>query len=133
MLIYVLVDLSLYKEESQLKKRKAMKRKASSLKSKAKGLGTSKSVDNAKLRKIVGRTLSKSSTIKHPVATTSKKMPDIKKTNTSSGRSERAKRRSDNSSSDSSPVVDQKKARVLAKIGRKAAVTPTKISHKTCT
>lgn len=64
-----------------------------------------------------------------PVATTSKKPTEPKKstTNSSAGRSERAKRRSDNSSTKSSPVVDHKKAKVLAKIGRKTAVVASKV------
>lgn len=119
------VDLSLYKEESQLKKRKAQKRKSSPSKS-SKTSSTKKLPENAKVRKLSPKTASKSQIKTAATPTTSKKAQEPKKTTTSSGRSERAKRRSDNSSTKSSPVVDHKKAKVLAKIGRKTAIPATK-------
>lgn len=122
--VVILVDLSLYKEESQLKKRKAPKRKASPAKS-PKRSATRKSPEHSKVRKISTPKVSSKSSTK-PIATTSKTKSDIKKVSASAARSERAKRRSDNSSTKSSPVVDQKKARVLAKIGRKTAITTSK-------
>jgi hypothetical protein len=120
------IDVSLYKEESQLKKRKAPKRKASSALRAAKKVSTTtKSPDQPKVRKVAVKTARKNTKRVASAAPRAKKPATVetKKPTTSTSRTDRAKRRSDNQNHNKvSPVVDQKKARVLAKVARKGAV-----------
>jgi hypothetical protein len=126
---YIAVDVSLYKEESQLKKRKAPKRKASSALRAAKKVSTTtKSPDQPKVRKVAVKTARKNTKRVASAAPRAKKPATVetKKPTTSTSRTDRAKRRSDNQNHNKvSPVVDQKKARVLAKVARKGAVNTT--------
>ncbi|KAF2903328.1 hypothetical protein ILUMI_02854 [Ignelater luminosus] len=129
------LDLSLYKEESQLKKRKAAKRKAATpLKTSVKANNTKKSPDQAKVRKVVSKpktqAVKKSTVLKRALAAKVKK-PDV-------GRAERAAKRRiqeqpKNPVIKTSPVIDQKKAKVLAKVARKppTIAPPTKIQPPT--
>lgn len=116
----------MYKEESQLKKkRKGRKRKATSpLKTDSKVKSTKKSPEMSKVRKVAQKT------VKPKVAKVAKvvaKKPVVSETKkvAAQGRAERAaKRRSGEppvSAAKGSPVVDQKKAKVLAKVARKNA------------
>lgn len=131
---YSSVDLSLYKEESQLKKRKGAKRKASSaLKVGRKPNNSAKTPDQPKVPKIAVTPTRNSANRKEAVA---KKVPttDTKKP-VATSRTDRAKRRNDNQQSHNnkvSPLVDQKKARVLAKVVRKgtAANNKTQVAAK---
>ncbi|KAJ8921698.1 hypothetical protein NQ315_010608 [Exocentrus adspersus] len=112
------LDLSLYKDEEQLKKRKSTKRKGrTSSKSSKKEIATKKAPENAKVRKVEPKPEKK---VVSRTTVTAKKavVPEVKKATTTS-RATRGKRRSD---AKTSPVVDQKKAKVLAKIGRKTAI-----------
>ncbi|RZB39762.1 proteoglycan 4 [Asbolus verrucosus] len=126
------IDLSLYKEESQLKKRKATKRKAaSSLKSNKKSDNTTKSPEQPKVRKVAVKTAKKATSKRTAAVARAKKATavEVKKPITSS-RTDRAKRRSDNQNHNKvSPVVDQKKARVLAKVARKTTANATNRSQ----
>lgn len=125
------VDLSLYKEESQLQKRKGKKRKSTTvLKAESRSSSTKKSPDQPKVKKLVAKPKPKPQPIKKMV--TRKAPIEIKKAlaapaATTASRSERAKRRQDasTSSSKTSPIVDQKKAKVLAKVARKGVVSTT--------
>ncbi|KAI4458324.1 hypothetical protein MML48_7g00009698 [Holotrichia oblita] len=122
------LDLSLYKEESQLQKRRGKKRKSTSpLKAAKKPVNTKKSPDQPKVKKVIEKPKAKQPVKK---MVTRKAPAEIKKPAVSSvvstpSRSERAKRRQDasTSSSKTSPVVDQKKAKVLAKVARKTVVS----------
>ncbi|XP_063908945.1 uncharacterized protein LOC135126750 isoform X3 [Zophobas morio] len=121
------IDLSLYKEESQLKKRKATKRKATSaLRTSKKSSTTTKSPDQPKVRKVVAKPTKRAPPKRvAPTAKVKRVIPvEAKKpTTTVTSRTDRAKRRGDNQNHNKvSPVVDQKKARVLAKVARKGAV-----------
>ncbi|KRT80927.1 hypothetical protein AMK59_6191, partial [Oryctes borbonicus] len=122
------LDLSLYKEESQLQKRRGKKRKAATaLKAQSRSVNTKKSPDQPKVRKVVAKPkpkpVKKMVTRKVPIEA---KKPTPIPAATTPSRSERAKRRQDASASaKTSPVVDQKKAKVLAKVARKAAVSAT--------
>lgn len=123
-LFLISVDLSLYKDEEQLKKRKGTKRKARSV-ARNKEPATKKSPDASKVQKI--ESMKKSIRVAKSV-TPKKSTPEVKKTVVAS-RSSKSKRKPD---SKSSPVVDQKKAKVLAKIGRKTAIPAnTNRSHPT--
>lgn len=120
------MDLSLYKEESQLKKRKAAKRKTTTpLKTSVKANNTKKSPDQAKVRKVISKpktqAVKKSTVLKRALAAKVKK-PDA-------GRAERAAKRRiqeqpKNPITKTSPVIDQKKAKVLAKVARKPPISP---------
>lgn len=139
------MDLSLYKEESQLQKRRGKKRKSTSaLRSQSKPVSTKKSPDQPKVKKVAATTTSAVKTkAKQPVKkmTTRKAPVEVKKpsttvvsTHATPSRSERAKRRQEaTGSAKTSPVVDQKKAKVLAKVARKAAVSSTSSMAKTQT
>ncbi|XP_044258777.1 proteoglycan 4-like isoform X3 [Tribolium madens] len=122
------VDVSLYKEESQLKKRKSTKRKASSVLRSKSSSSTTKSPDQPKVRK-VAKPAKKAAKKAAPVPAKPKPKPEEKKPIPSSSRTDRAKRRSDNQNHNKvSPVVDQKKAKVLAKVARKGAPKTGKIT-----
>ncbi|XP_008201684.1 proteoglycan 4 isoform X2 [Tribolium castaneum] len=113
-------NVSLYKEESQLKKRKSTKRKASSALRSKSASSTTKSPDQPKVRKVVKPV--KKTPKKAPAPAKTKPKPEEKKPIASSSRTDRAKRRSDNQNHNKvTPVVDQKKAKVLAKVARKGA------------
>lgn len=113
------MDLSLYKEESQLKKRKSTKRKASSPpKTTTAASPAKKSPEQAKVRKIAPKFKSelakKNTVLKKALITKTKK--------NLSGRAERAAKRSLEvlkNSTKHTPVIDHKKAKVLAKVARK--------------
>ncbi|CAH0553387.1 unnamed protein product [Brassicogethes aeneus] len=115
------LDISLYTEESQLNKKKGKKRKASPSKSEKKPVAViKKSPEESKVRKVVKKKAKKRTA---PDATPKSSTPTATSKPSTSGdasRSNRAKRRSDNVKT--SPVVDQKKAKVLAKVARKTAV-----------
>ncbi|KAJ8934328.1 hypothetical protein NQ314_013368 [Rhamnusium bicolor] len=114
------LDLSLYKDEEQLKKRKGTKRKGrSTSRSPKKQTPTKKSPESPKVRKVEPRTARK---VEKKAANVVKKAAPVetKKATTSSSRAARGKRKSDPKRS---PVMDHKKAKVLAKIGRKTAIT----------
>ncbi|GJQ88213.1 hypothetical protein Trydic_g13205 [Trypoxylus dichotomus] len=121
------LDLSLYKEESQLQKRRGKKRKATTaLKAQSRPVTTKKSPDQPKVKKVVTKPkvkpVKKMVTRKGPTEAKKAAPPTV----TTPSRSERAKRRQDASAnSKTSPVVDQKKAKVLAKVARKTAVSAT--------
>lgn len=123
------MDLSLYKEESQLKKRKGKKRKATTpLKTDTKTKSTKKSPETAKVRKVAAapKLLKQKKTGKVKKVIVKKQQPivssssEVKKA-VVQGRAERAAKRrgADVAVSSRSPVVDQKKAKVLAKVARK--------------
>ncbi|XP_030762285.1 nucleolar protein dao-5-like isoform X1 [Sitophilus oryzae] len=123
------LDLSLYRDEDQLKKRKARKRKASQKPAKSPGrkpIPTKKSPENAKAKKVVEKTEKppkKAAVVKKAVSAPAKKaaaQPEPKKPVPSSSRS--TTRSKPKSNAKTTSVVDQKKAKVLAKIGKKAAV-----------
>lgn len=112
------VDLSLYKDEEQLKKRKSTKRKGRpSSKSQKKETPTKKAPENPKVRKVEAKPVKK--VVKKAPIVEKKTIPTETKKATTTSRAARSKRKS---TPKSSPVVDQKKAKVLAKIGRKTAV-----------
>lgn len=124
------MDLSLYKEESQLKQRRGKKRKASPLKTTKRAKSTTKkSPDVAKVRKIAPAKVVKKKTGKvsksKVVVKKQQVVSEVKKAAvTQQGRAERAaKRRGPDGvvavATKSPPVVDQKKAKVLAKVARK--------------
>lgn len=133
------MDLSLYKEESQLKKRKGKKRKATSpLKIDSKSKSTKKSPTASKVRKVataagaaakVTKPKTKAKLVGRAVARKQQQQGAVvsekKKAAVAQGRAERAaKRRGPDGGSAAaatrSPVVDQKKAKVLAKVARKS-------------
>ncbi|KAL3280127.1 hypothetical protein HHI36_017632 [Cryptolaemus montrouzieri] len=140
------LDLSLYKDENQLNKRKAKKRPATSpLKSPRSSSRTPsrKSPEKAKVAKATPKSSRKPVAQKEtPVSTKKATVSTPAPKKTSGSRTERAKRRSDNASSTKvspvSPKVDQKKAKALAKVARKSVVTtpkaqtPAKKRDKTC-
>ncbi|CAG9837542.1 unnamed protein product [Diabrotica balteata] len=113
------LDLSLYKDEEQLVKKKSpVKRKAPPRsESPKKETPTKKTPETPKVRKVEPKPSRTTTPAKKQ--TPAKKIPEPKKTPASS-RSARGKRKSEPKTS---PVVDQKKAKVLAKIGRKSAVS----------
>lgn len=127
------LDLSLFRDESQLKKkqRKALKRKSresaadASSSSASPSKNTKKSPERAKARKVT-RSPVKASTKKPAPLTSSKATTSSRETRKSDGgRAERAKRRGEvpvTLTVKSSPVLDQKKARVLAKVVLKNAI-----------
>lgn len=130
----IAVDLSLYKDEEQLKKkRKGTKRKSSPRSpSPKKETPTKKSPEAPKVRKVETKTPKKapvSTPAKKPAATPKKPVQPEPKKVASTSRASRGKRKLDIKTS---PVVDQKKAKVLAKIGRKAA-TPASTSRSQST
>lgn len=112
------MDLSLYKDEEQLKKRKGTKRKSTTTAVSHKKTPTKKSPDAPKVQKV------EISQTKKAVPVT-KKPPQKKTASTESkkaippSRAAKGKRKVDPKTN---PVVDQKKAKVLAKIGRKTVV-----------
>lgn len=114
------LDLSLYKEASQLKKRKSVKRKASSpLKSVRSRSSSSKSPEQPKVQKVLPKPkpppVKKATVLKKTLATKAKKTAAM-------NRNERvAKRHAEESKSSTktASVIDQKKAKVLAKVARK--------------
>ncbi|KAG5865344.1 hypothetical protein JTB14_014370 [Gonioctena quinquepunctata] len=108
------LDLSLYKDEEQLKKKRGTKRKGRSRSSSLrKATPTKKTPEAPKVRKVESKPIKK---------TVAKKVspPETKKGPVHSGRSARGKRKSDTKTS---PVVDQKKALVLARIGKKSGIS----------
>nr|XP_023012273.1 zonadhesin-like [Leptinotarsa decemlineata]XP_023012274.1 zonadhesin-like [Leptinotarsa decemlineata]XP_023012275.1 zonadhesin-like [Leptinotarsa decemlineata] len=112
------LDLSLYKDEEQLKKKRGTKRKAPPRSSSAKRETPVKKTPEApKVRKVEAKPVKKP--LKKVVV---KKVspPEVKKVFTQSSRAARGKRKSDQKTS---PVVDQKKALVLARIGKKTAIS----------
>lgn len=113
------MDLSLYTEESQINTKKGTKRRASSSMRAGRRGKNKKSPEQAKVRKTVTKA---TKTIRKPLALAKKTQPvaEVKKTVGATSRAGRAKKRSE--SSKSSPVMDQKKAKVLAKVARKTAV-----------
>lgn len=92
-----------------------------------------KSPDQSKVRKVAAETKAKSKTPAKAMPVLKKVLSEPRKSSTAIGRSERAKRRSDAVATKTSPVVDQKKAKVLAKIGRKTAVSTAKTNTVTKT
>lgn len=131
------LDLSLYKEESQLKKKNATKRKPETP-LKAEKSKEEKSPDKAKVKKVSPKkTPSKKNTgvKKTPVALKQSFSAEVKKstppsTSSVSSRAERAKKRQSTSTpatppTKKSPVVDQKKAKVLAKVATKVSKNGT--------
>ncbi|KAF5270413.1 hypothetical protein FQR65_LT05601 [Abscondita terminalis] len=120
------LDLSLYKEESQLKKRKAVKRKAESPIETAPS-NTSKSPDQPKVQKISPKLkappVKKATVLKKTLATKAKK-------GTVTSRIERSAKRQiaepNRNSSKTSSIIDQKKAKVLAKVARKTVLPQPK-------
>uniref|UniRef100_A0A6P7G9F1 Neurofilament heavy polypeptide-like isoform X2 n=1 Tax=Diabrotica virgifera virgifera TaxID=50390 RepID=A0A6P7G9F1_DIAVI len=114
------LDLSLYKDEEQLVKKKSpVKRKAPPRsESPKKETPTKKAPETPKVRKVEPKPSKTPTPAKKQ--TPAKKLPEPKKTPASTSRSARGKRKSEPKTS---PVVDQKKAKVLAKIGRKSAVS----------
>lgn len=130
------MDLSLYKEESQLKKRKSVKRKlSSSSKRGPKAKSLKKEVLPTPSPIKVAKTPAKQKPAVMPAKKTSVAVaPEPKKTpSMSSGRAERALKRKQaeipspsSSSTKSSPVVDHKKAKVLARFARKSAIASPK-------
>lgn len=124
------MDLSLYTEESQLKKRKAKKRKATSpIKTDSKVKSTKKSPEVTKVRKVAPKP-AKAKTVKVVAKVVAKKatINEAKKA-AAQGRAERAAKRRAGEQPivvKSSPVLDQKKAKVLAKVARKAVSGPQK-------
>lgn len=117
------MDLSLYKDEEQLKKRKGTKRKDRSI-SRKRESSTKKTPDAPKVQKIeVTQTKKVALSIKKLAPAQKKTAPlEVKKVSPLN-KTAKGKRKSDPKTS---PVVDQKKARVLAKIGRKAAISASK-------
>lgn len=108
----------MYKDEEQLKKRKSTKRKGRpSSKSPKKETPTKKAPENPKVRKVEAKPVKK--VVKKTPVAGKKTIPVETKKATSTSRAARGKRKGDPKTS---PVVDQKKAKVLAKIGRKTAV-----------
>lgn len=125
LILICLVDLSLYTEESQLNQRKGTKRKPSAGVRAGRKAKTSKlSPDQAKVRKTVTKSVKKTRKSLQKVQTTSgegkKQTAGPAATSVASSRAGRAKKRSENNKNN--PVVDQKKAKVLAKVARKSAV-----------
>ncbi|GLV31449.1 hypothetical protein CBL_07211 [Carabus blaptoides fortunei] len=147
------LDLSLFRDESQLKKkRKSAKRKSSEPLSTSSGdmnnSRTRKTPDKVKIRKVSKSPATKSTTIKRnnqqaqldrrtTVNATSTGGNNEKKDGagrtsrrSDSGRAERAKRRNESTgstTSKTSSVVDTKKARVLAKVALKTAIPPAAV------
>lgn len=126
------MDLSLFRDESQLKKkRKGAKRKLiDPLTADGSTKTKKKTPDKAKVRKTMKTTRSSktSQSTNYSSAIESKK-----KKVKPSGRAERAKRRGEASpvsSTKSSPVVDQKKARALAKVALKTAIAAHQAAAK---
>lgn len=139
-IILFLVDVSLFSDESQLKKkRKGVKRKASprgDSATPAKKKSPSKSKKSRKALKPASKVKQAASTssasASAPVHASISKKKAQAKAAAAAGRSERAKRRGEQSPSasiKSSPVVDQKKAKVLAKVAGKTAV-PAQTNNK---
>ena len=120
------LDLSLYKEESQLKKRKAVKRKASSpVKSNRSSSSiSSKSPEQPKVQKVAPKP--KPPPVKK--ATVLKKALSAKLKKSTSGRSDRMAKRhvEETKTSAKTAIIDQKKAKVLAKVTRKTVVPTPK-------
>ncbi|KAF7284277.1 hypothetical protein GWI33_022268 [Rhynchophorus ferrugineus] len=122
------LDLSLYKDEDQLKKRNARKRKASQKRAQStavKSDATKKSPTNAKVRKVSDsvKTTKKPVAVKKAAAIKKMTVPaDSKKSASTSRTTSRSKSKVPVKTSS---VVDQKKAKVLAKIGRKTAAKPS--------
>lgn len=118
------MDVSLYKEESQLKKRKGKKRKATSpLKADKKAKSTRKSPEAAKVRKVAPKVVKKKTgKVKKVVVKKQQVVSEVVKKAVAQGRAERAAKRRgpEVAVASRSPVVDQKKARVLAKVARKS-------------
>lgn len=115
--------MSLYKEESQLKKRKGKKRKArSSLRSGSKPNSTKQSPEANKVRKVIPKP---AKTIPPKVTRVVAKKPAVvvAKRAVLGGRAERAAKRMFVEPAPvamkTSPVVDHKKAKVLAKVARR--------------
>ncbi|KAK9884941.1 hypothetical protein WA026_009177 [Henosepilachna vigintioctopunctata] len=130
------LDLSLYKDENQLNKRKGKKRTATSpIKSSRSSSRTpaKKSPDTPKVAKETPKSTRKAVVKKDTPATLSKKPVVATPTPKKSGgsRTDRAKRRSENANiakgSPVSPKVDQKKAKALAKVARKGAISQPKL------
>ncbi|XP_017777205.1 PREDICTED: nucleolar and coiled-body phosphoprotein 1-like [Nicrophorus vespilloides] len=129
------LDVSLYKDEEQLKKRRGTKRKSNTKldATPTRSSSSKSSPDGSKLRKFSTRTSSSSASKSRTNLRTppTKRTTSEKKVTTpsSAGRAERAKRRSGQDSSTSStktsPVVDHKKAKVLAKVVKRTAVLPS--------
>lgn len=114
---YIPVDLSLYKDEEQLKKRRGTKRKSTSH-SQKKETATKKSPHAPKVQKVdVAPPKKATPVVKKPPQ--KKAAPAELKKVATPNRAAKGKRKSDTKTS---PVVDQKKAKVLAKIGRKTAI-----------
>ncbi|CAH1173490.1 unnamed protein product [Phaedon cochleariae] len=115
------LDLSLYKDEEQLKKkRKAAKRKGRPRSvSPKKAAPTKKSPEAAKVRKVEPRAPAPAKkpapVVRKPAPVASK--PAAAEAKKTAGRAARGKRKVESKS----PVMDQKKAIVLAKIGRSTA------------
>lgn len=121
------LDLSLYRDEDQLKKRGKKRkagRKPSDLSKLRKAAPIKKSPEAPKVRKVSPpiKTSLKSAVVKkaqQPLKKTAAE-PDVKKIAPSSKRvPSRGKRKTNNATN---TIVDPKKAKVLAKIGRKTAV-----------
>ncbi|XP_057669774.1 mucin-2-like [Diorhabda carinulata] len=111
------LDISLYKDEEQLVKNKnrGTKRKSQPrMESPKKHVPIKKTPETPKVRKVETKPTKNSASTKKVTPAKKLTAPEPKKTPT------RGKRKSD---SKASPVVDPKKAKVLARIGRKTAVT----------
>ncbi|CAG9765293.1 unnamed protein product [Ceutorhynchus assimilis] len=123
------LDLSLYRgDEEQTRKRKAKKRSRKATPSVSpKETPTKKSPKASKVRK-VEPPAKKAAPKKAPAKKVPSKAPvEEKSNNRTSGRS------SSRSSTKTSPVVDSKKAKVLARIGKKTAVAATSKNAKNTT
>ncbi|KAB0802237.1 hypothetical protein PPYR_04423 [Photinus pyralis] len=124
------LDLSLYKEESQLKKRKTVKRKASSpLRAAASTSSLTKSPEQAKVQKVAPKPkpppVKKATVLKKALSTKVKKVIPLTKI----ARSERTLKRPTEEIKPpikAVPIIDQKKAKVLAKVARKPVVPAPK-------
>ncbi|XP_044762189.1 uncharacterized protein LOC123319340 [Coccinella septempunctata] len=130
------LDLSLYKDENQLSKRRARKRKAASPLKSTRNSSRSPnklSPEKSKLAKNTPKSTKKETVKKETPAAAKKVVPSVTPTvkKTGGSRTDRAKRRSDAINSTKvtpvSPKVDQKKAKALAKVARKSVVQTPKV------
>lgn len=124
------LDLSLYRDEDQLKKRRARKRRRAPPVRGTKVAATKVVPEASKVRKVAppAKELPKKALVasKKPLAvpSTSKRVAtrEVKAVAETTKTNKNASKPSTSNAVKTSPVVDQKKAKVLARIGRKTAI-----------
>ncbi|XP_066138380.1 nucleolar protein dao-5-like isoform X2 [Euwallacea fornicatus] len=128
------LDLSLYRVEDQLKKRKARKRprRAPPSRSSA-GAATKKNAEAAKVRKVEpspGKTAARKAPTRRSAIVTKKNVTKEVVAGSAKSSKTTSKFNNNKAATKSSPMVDQKKAKVLARIGRKTTVVAKSAAAK---